>query len=730
MRYSNISISTRLIIASLAPLLAVAFLSFTVIQRESAAYNAAKRITAATHDIEIISHLIHELQAERGQSAGFIGSKGALNRESLATVRKKTDASIAGLTSVMEDLQVWGLDPEQTRKIADSIGQITGLRSQIDQLSIKASQSFNYYTGLIDELLNVTRTLVSSGSEDQLAIRLHAFLYLGLAKELAGQERGLANGFITAGKVPENQYLPFAQLSGGEETLLREFGKLDGSLMAGKLQQLHGNADSALVDEYRMKLLRNDGTQSFDGLDAKTWFEKTTARINLIHEAALAELAEIRAASEKIAAERTEALIVSTIVAALSTLITLALAFGTLVTVVRPLRRTLNIVEQHAREEAADALEATDARDEIGRLIRAIIQCLDNHARKAREDEEARRLVAEQQRQDDQKRYAAEAQRASQVEFAVTHIGEGLGNLSRGNLAYEIAPPFMPELEPLRKAFNDSMRGLRDTMQTVASTVVTLTNGVSELRVGADDLAERTQRQAASLEEASAALTEVEATLDETNLRMRTVTSMTNDARTSAETSGKITSETVDAMARIQTSSGQIVQIISVIDEIAFQTNLLALNAGVEAARAGESGKGFAVVAQEVRELAQRSASAAREIKTLIQNSVQAIEKGVDLVQNSGRTMDEIRSHILAIDKEIMTIGEGSRQQAGAISEISSAVRQMDQLTQRNAAMVEESNAATHSIANESQYLSDQIGRFQLSGTATGTHRHAARNAA
>jgi methyl-accepting chemotaxis protein len=339
---------------------------------------------------------------------------------------------------------------------------------------------------------------------------------------------------------------------------------------------------------------------------------------------------------------------------------------------------------------------------------------MENQARMAREDAEERQRQAELRLAENQARHAAETKHARAVELAVREIGEGLTRLTDGDLTHEISIRFDDELEPLRDAFNRSMQALQATMKGVAMTVVTLSGGVTELRSGADDLAERTQRQAASLEEASAALTEVTTTLEETSSRMRTVTGVTAGARKSAEASEQIVQKTVGAMERIEASSNEIVQIIAVIDGIAFQTNLLALNAGVEAARAGEAGKGFAVVAQEVRELAQRSASAAKDIKSLISKSAEEVHAGVELVQVSGRHMAEIRDHILMIDQEISTISEGARQQAAAIAEISTAVHDMDQMTQRNAAMVEESNAATQAIEQESLNLRDEISRFRV----------------
>ncbi|MER2635839.1 MAG: PAS domain-containing methyl-accepting chemotaxis protein, partial [Rhizobiaceae bacterium] len=248
-------------------------------------------------------------------------------------------------------------------------------------------------------------------------------------------------------------------------------------------------------------------------------------------------------------------------------------------------------------------------------------------------------------------------------------------------------------------------RRLAEAMAVVTESSRAIQSGTQEISVAVDDLARRTETQAASLEETAAALSEITATVKKTAENAGNARTVVSSARTDAEHSGEVVEKAVAAMSNIEASSRQVGQIIGVIDEIAFQTNLLALNAGVEAARAGEAGRGFAVVASEVRSLAQRSAEAAKEIKGLISASGRQVDEGVQLVKETGGALQRIVRHVNEISDIVATMATSAHEQATALSEVNVAVGQMDQVTQQNAAMVEETAAASRSLAQETDNL-------------------------
>jgi methyl-accepting chemotaxis protein len=243
-------------------------------------------------------------------------------------------------------------------------------------------------------------------------------------------------------------------------------------------------------------------------------------------------------------------------------------------------------------------------------------------------------------------------------------------------------------------------------------------NNGNQMAASAEDLSKRTEQQAASLEETAAAVDQITVTVRSSAERAKDADVIVREAKRSADDSAVVVNNAIDAMTRIEDASRQIEQIIGVIDEIAFQTNLLALNAGIEAARAGDAGKGFAVVAMEVRELAQRSAAAAQEIKGLINKSTREVNSGSQFVQETGTVLEKISGQIVTISQHVEMIARASHDQSSALQEVNSTVNQMDQMTQKNAAMVEETTAASRELANEADALMHLIQQFKIEAEA------------
>ncbi|MDX0973579.1 PAS domain S-box protein [Sinorhizobium medicae] len=301
---------------------------------------------------------------------------------------------------------------------------------------------------------------------------------------------------------------------------------------------------------------------------------------------------------------------------------------------------------------------------------------------------------------------------------AINSLGAGLRALAEGDLAQSLDTPFVPSMERVRKDFNEALVRLCRAMQTVGENASAIAAGSREIRSAADDLSKRTEQQAASVEETAAALDEITTTVTGSSRRAEEAGNLVAKTKDGAERSGLAVKNAISAMDQIEQSSREISNIIGVIDDIAFQTNLLALNAGVEAARAGEAGKGFAVVAQEVRELAQRSASAAKDIKALITASGEHVRNGVSLVGQTGTALETILAQMQEINHNVSAIVKAAREQSTGLKEINQAVNAMDQTTQQNAAMVEESTAASHRMSQEADALHAMLRQFRIGGEA------------
>ncbi|WP_027993724.1 HAMP domain-containing methyl-accepting chemotaxis protein [Sinorhizobium meliloti] len=386
--------------------------------------------------------------------------------------------------------------------------------------------------------------------------------------------------------------------------------------------------------------------------------------------------------------------------------------------IANPIRRIASAMKQLSDGDLDSDIPCAGRADEVGEMAGAVevfrqnaldLVRLEKETATSRSQTEAARAEAQQRAE----------READQLRFATTTLGEGLRRLAAGDISFQLSEQFAAEYEPLREDFNASLRQLGVTIGAVLRTVHSIDDGTSEISSGAHDLSKRTEQQAASLEETAAALDEITSNVAMATKRTDEARKVAMDANGSTQRSATVVSEAEQAMRRIEDSSQQISNIIGVIDEIAFQTNLLALNAGVEAARAGEAGKGFAVVAQEVRELAQRAAQAAKEIKGLIHKSSTEVENGVKLVLETGTSLKSIGAYVAQINQLMDAIATAAREQSSGLAEINTAVNQMDQATQQNAAMVEQSTAAAASLSSEASRLRDLVNQFQLDGVAS-----------
>jgi methyl-accepting chemotaxis protein len=382
-------------------------------------------------------------------------------------------------------------------------------------------------------------------------------------------------------------------------------------------------------------------------------------------------------------------------------------------TVVKPISALSATMDILAKGDLEASVQGADRRDEIGAMARAV-QVFKDTGVKAR-DLEAQTAQDRHMTEAERARAAEQdRRRAGEMAEATAGLAAGLKQLADGDLGVELSQSFAADFDGLRLDFNAAVAQLRDTLASVAEATRSIDSGTREISSGASDLSKRTEQQAASLEETAAALDEITANVSSSSKLTDEARTVAQAANQSAAHSAGVVSHAEEAMQRIEQSSQQISNIIGVIDEIAFQTNLLALNAGVEAARAGDAGKGFAVVAQEVRELAQRSAKAAKEIKGLIQNSTSEVENGVRLVRDTGEALKTIGGYIGTINRHMESIATSAREQSTGLAEVNTAVNQMDQTTQQNAAMVEQSTAAAASLAQEAGKLRDLVAQFRL----------------
>ena len=392
----------------------------------------------------------------------------------------------------------------------------------------------------------------------------------------------------------------------------------------------------------------------------------------------------------------------------------LRLILGRVVT--RPLTGMTGAMRRLAEGDTSIQVPAQQRGDEIGQMAKAVLVFRDAAVENARLEREAAGHRAQSERERDGAEKAQLEAIAQERAIVVNSIGVGLSKLAAKDLTYRMAADIPDAYRELQTDFNEAIRALEQVMRGVAGSMNAIEAGTQEISTGADDLSERTEQQASGLQQTAAALEQITTTVRGSADGAARASAVVAAADEDAKKSAVVVRQTVGAMDAIAKSAGEIGQIIGVIDEIAFQTNLLALNAGVEAARAGDAGRGFSVVASEVRALAQRSAEAARQIKALISTSASQVDHGVKLVGETGKSLERMMAQVDEINAVVGAIAANAQDQASSLVEISGTISEMDQMTQRNAAKVQESTTATHKLSQETAQLCELIGQFRIGG--------------
>jgi methyl-accepting chemotaxis protein len=614
-------------------------------------------------------------------------------------------------------------------QVIDGARGVSEFRDRVDSGSATLADSMRFYSGLVERNVEVALSFPRLIADGQVTQEVIGLVELSEAKEAAGQERAVVNAALSKGVLSEADYASMIRLADRQHVLLHNFLLNETPENRARIEPVVKQAEAALqVMRDRIMAERHDLPRA--GITPRQWFEAATALVDSLRSIEIDLGKVIHDEAVHLGDDARADMYLHLAIVSLVVIVSALVGFFTARSIIRPLGRMQGAMQAISGGDLEVEVTDRERADEIGGMARALGIFKDSAIERVRLERQAEEDRARADR-DKAAREAAKAEEQRLVGMAVDALGEGLKGLAEGNLTVRIEEPFMEGLDKLRLDFNVSVQRLASAVTEITGGADAVRNGTGEITRASDDLSKRTEQTAASLEETAAAINELTEAVKRTAEGARETNDTVSATRLEAEKSGEVVRLAIKAMEQIENSAAQINQIIGVIDEIAFQTNLLALNAGVEAARAGEAGRGFAVVAQEVRALAQRSAEAAKEIKTLISTSGVHVESGVKLVGQTGEALMRIVAAFGGISDRVRDMASSAEEQATGIAQINVAIGQMDQSTQQNAAMVEESTAAAFSLAKEADSMAALVARFETGdGTqAPPIHRAEARPA-
>ena len=753
---ANIKIGNRVLLALLLPVLGMLIFSGIIVAERNRTASDISNVHDLAEMAQQISALVHELQKERGMSAGFIGSKGKTFADHLPSQVTLTGQVRTSFQAAIDDFDASPFGAELETRIGTALDRLDGLASSqkaVAALKLDVPGMAKFYTGLISDLLGIVDYMAHLSADAKITNAITAYTSFLQGKERAGLERAMGAAGFGGGKFHVKIHRRFTKMVAMQETFFTVFRKYATADLVSSYEQAMADPIVAEVERMRVIALENPFTGQTWGVDAPTWFASITKKIELLKtvEDRITEDLLVRTADIKAAAR--QEFLVMLVVTVLLLLVTAGIVVALVRSITRPIAVITDNMSRLAEGDTGVEIAGTARRDEIGTMAGAVQVFKDNAL-------EMRRLEIEQE--EERRRAEEEKQRAvrdlaSEVASLATSVGAGdlsvrlslagkdgdllvlgeslnrmvevaeaglqetgrvLHSLADGDLTERMDGNFEGAFLRLKTDSNSVSERLGGIVTDITSATSAVQLATSEIATGTSDLASRTEQQASNLEQTAAAMEQLTATVRQNADNSRQANTLSGSAREAAEKGGEIVTNAIDAMDRIKASSDKITEIVNMIDEIAFQTNLLALNAAVEAARAGEAGKGFAVVASEVRALAQRSSEASKEIKGLIETSSRQVREGVDLVSRTGETLDGIVTSVKRVADIVSEITLASQEQATGLDEVNTAVSNMDEMTQQNAALVEETTAAAQSLEDQASGLLQMVSSFKTAESA------------
>ncbi|MEO0903880.1 MAG: methyl-accepting chemotaxis protein [Pseudomonadota bacterium] len=694
-----------MMIAIIFPLIALAsYFAWTTIQTERATLSALTKSSERSLQQAPINALVHELQRERGFSAGFVSSAGTNFADELARQRLRTDARVDPAMTETPLLQAENFGAfNQAKTELQSLAQI---RDRISNQQITVPELAGYYTGIIDNLLLVAYPVNGEGGAAEMNELQSSRTLISAAKERAGLERAMGSTGLGGGFTP-TVYRNFQQHAGAQHALLKEMSNL--SLGEETMSGLTSSAEFAAIAAARTTILNGTVSEDFDGLTAGLWFQISSDWIDLLNETEIHKSNQIVNLAETLQQESVAVLRTTIIFGVVSILVIGIFAVISFEVIIRRVKALTDVVYGFAQGDFTRWVPSVHRKDEISRMAKAIYHF--------KQETLALRREAEEMKASDE---AALNAKHGEVVALVT---EGLAALAQADLTCHFDDPLDADYDSIRTDFNSASERLREVLRSISTTVSELDQAASGMNASARDLASRTTGQVDTIQETTERVQTLSSEVEVFGQDIQQAATLAGNARDQANDSAVLMRDAVAAMDRIRTSSEQIGAIISMIEDISFQTNLLALNAGVEAARAGSAGLGFAVVASEVRALAQRASDATMEIKALVDESGQHVREGGDLVDQTGAALDTIASGIMEVDDVLGRVATGSQAQVAGLRSLSSSMKLINDLAGKNMAMADESKQSSQDISRRSQHLAGLIQDFKLQHSGSGAIR-------